>query len=96
MSTIRVSNVAFDSAETNMITYKQDQVIRVVTTGALKLPLGGVGVRPAVSESGLFRYNTDTDSLEYRDSSVWIRIEKKTVSNVTPSGGFDGDVWYKV
>lgn len=96
MSTVRVANVSFDAADTIRIGYHQDQVVRVTSTGALKLPVGGSAIRPSVTESGLFRYNTDTDSLEYRSSSTWIRIENKTVSGSNPSGGIDGDVWYKV
>ena len=98
MSTIRVANVSFDAADTIRIGYHQDQVIRITSTGALKLPVGGVVPRPTVAESGLFRYNSDTSSLEFRNSSTWIRIPNYTVDGTTnmPSGGVDGDVWYRV
>lgn len=98
MSTIRVANVSFDAADTIRIGYHQDQVVRVTSTGAFKLPTGGVATRPTVAESGLFRYNTDTTSLEFRNASTWIRIPNYTVNDTgaTPSGGVDGDVWYRV
>ena len=98
MSTIKVANVSFDASETNKIEYKQDQVVRVTSTGALRLPVGGTITRPSVAESGLFRYNSDTASLEFRNSSTWIKIPNYTIagSTVTPSGGQDGDVWYRV
>lgn len=96
MSTLRVANVSFDVADTNRIGYHQDQVIRITSTGSLKLPVGSTAVRPSVAESGLFRYNSDTDSLEYRNASTWTRIEVKYVSTSLPSGGFDGDVWYRL
>lgn len=98
MSTLRVANVSFDVADTNRIGYHQDQVIRLTSTGAMKLPSGGSAIRPTVTESGLFRYNTDTSSLEFRNASTWIRLPNYTVdaTGAAPSGGFDGDVWYRV
>lgn len=98
MSTIRVANVSFDAADTIRIGYHQDQVVRVTSTGAFKLPTGGVATRPTVAESGLFRYNSDTSSLEFRNASTWIKIPNYTVdgTGAAPSGGFDGDVWYRV
>lgn len=98
MSTLRVANVAFDAGSTIRIGYHEDGVVRVTSTGALKLPVGGSAVRPTVSESGLFRYNSDTSSLEYRNSTIWVRIPNYTINTTgaTPSGGVDGDVWYKV
>jgi hypothetical protein len=97
MSTLRAANVEFDSTSTVKIGYNQDGVVRITSTGALRLPVGGVANRPSIADSGLFRYNSDTTSLEYRTSD-WIRIPKFTVqpSAVTPSGGIDGDIWFKV
>lgn len=96
MSTLRAANVEFDSTSTVKIGYNQDGVVRITSTGALKLPLGGVATRPSGAEAGLFRYNTDTASLEYRNASTWIRLETKTISSAFPSGGLDGDIWFKI
>lgn len=95
MSELRVANLVFDSTSTNKIGYHQDSIVRITSTGALKVPTGTVALRPAV-EPGLFRYNTDTASFEFRDSIQWTRLETKTTSTAFPSGGQTGDVWYRI
>ncbi len=96
MSTLRAANVEFDSTSTVKIGYHQDAVVRITSTGALKIPSGITAARPSVAEAGLFRYNSDTDSFEYRNASTWVRLETKTVSAGLPTGGLDGDIWFKV
>lgn len=97
MSTLRTANVEFDSTSTVKIGYHQDSVVRITSTGAMRMPVGTTVQRPSVANDGLIRYNTDTTSLEYRGTD-WIRIPKFTVqgSGVTPSGGNDGDIWFRI
>lgn len=94
MSTIRVANVEFSSDSTKL-SYYNDGIIRFISSGAMKLPTGNTSTRPT-SEEGLFRYNTDTLTIEYRDSIEWRRLPANYISNASPSGGLNGDVWFKI
>lgn len=94
MSTIRVANVEFD-ATTTKIEFRNDGILRVTSTGSLKLPTGTTAQRPS-DESGTIRYNSDNNSLELRNATTWKRFEDQYISTDTPSGGQDGDVWYRI
>lgn len=97
MSTIRVSNVSLDSASTS-IQYRNDNIIRLVTTGGLKIAAGSNTQRPSAFEAGLFRYNSDTSSIEYSTSTAWVRVERQFIAGTAPTAGDgqNGDVWYIV
>lgn len=94
MSTIRVANVEFD-ATTTKIEFRNDGILRVTSTGSLKIPTGTTAQRPT-TEGGTIRYNSETNSLEMWNTTGWKRFEDKYVSTDVPSGGQDGDIWYRI
>lgn len=69
--------------------------LEIQGTDAMKIPAGTTGQRPGTPANGMMRYNTNTDFLEYYDSSIaaWISISPPTlfatggsVTNVTVGG----------
>ncbi len=82
MSILRVANVHFDSAGTNRIDYVGGDSILRVSSGALRLPIGGTGLRPT-GEEGLIRYNSDTGNFEGRNATAWGAIAGVTPTSFT-------------
>lgn len=49
---------------------------------ALRMPTGGTGIRPVSPVEGLFRFNSDTKTVEVYYNSVWNSVAKEGVSNI--------------
>jgi hypothetical protein len=71
----------------------QAGVLTIIGTGAITLPKGITSEEPASPVSGMFRYNTDFNGLEYFDGTVWQQLSfasgavssfKLTDSSTTP------------
>lgn len=59
-------------------------VLNIIGNGGIQLPVGPTADRPANS-AGLFRYNTDTNGLEYNNGTAW-NGAGGTVTSVAVSG----------
>lgn len=59
-------------------------VLNIIGNGGIQLPVGPTASRPANS-AGLFRYNTDTNGLEYNNGTAWSDASG-TVTSVAVSG----------
>lgn len=59
-------------------------VLNIIGNGGIQLPVGPTAGRPANS-AGLFRYNTDTNGLEYNNGTAW-NGAGGTVTSVAVSG----------
>ena len=46
--------------------------------GFFKIPIGTNSQRPGNSETGMIRYNSDEDALEYYDGGFWLRLTGPT------------------
>jgi len=59
-------------------------VLELIGDGALLLLKGATAARPATPSSGMFRYNTDSDVLEYYNGTVWsaLSVGGGTVTSV--------------
>lgn len=80
-----VSNF-YGNVYTDYISGNIGNVITVVGTGALGVPIGTTGNRPAGS-AGYVRFNTDTPALEYFDGSIWVTITNTvTDQQIIPDG----------
>lgn len=56
--------------------------------------------RPALPAPGQVGFNSTTNSLECYSGSTWVAIGSngtgtRTVSTSTPTGGSNGDIWYR-
>ncbi len=49
-------------------------VLTIVGTGALTLPQGSTAQEPSSAVEGMFRYNTDTNALEFFNGTVWVTL----------------------
>lgn len=49
--------------------------LEVEGTGAMKIPNGVTGTRPAAPATGMLRLNTTTNDLEYYNGSAWVSID---------------------
>ena len=63
----------------NVITFQSGQ-------SAIKLPVGGVSVRPLIPQAGEIRYNSDANTIEYYNGTTWIDF-----TNTISSQNFYGD-----
>ena len=63
----------------NVITFQSGQ-------SAIKLPVGGVSVRPLIPQAGEIRYNSDANTIEYYNGTSWIDF-----TNTISSQNFYGD-----
>jgi len=72
-----VDDLSFDdytiSSTNDIILSPTSSYVQVDTTGAIKVPSGDTGSRPA-PEPGLIRYNTDKSAFEGYNGSYWIRF----------------------
>lgn len=62
---------------------------RINDTGAVTLPSGGTGTRPASPTNGMTRYNTDTNLIETYDGSAWnslVNIERIEIKDQIRDG----------
>ena len=48
-------------------------------TGAIQLPVGTTLERPAAPSTGEWRFNDDTDKVEYWDGNNWVTIEYESI-----------------
>lgn len=46
----------------------------VAGTGAIQLPVGTTGQRPAAPVNGDMRFNTDISKVEYYNGAIWIPL----------------------
>ena len=46
--------------------------LKVGTTDSMMVPVGNIGQRPATGVTGMMRFNTSTNFLEYYDSDSWV------------------------
>lgn len=61
-------------------------ILKVIGTGALKLPAGGASERPGLAVAGYLRFANDTTKPEYYDGAIWqILPNKSYVDNATAS-----------
>jgi hypothetical protein len=76
-------------------------VLTVTGTGAIALPKGTTVEEPAFPTSGMFRYNTDINQLEYYDSTTWQQLTstagtvssfQTSLSGLTPSTATTGAI----
>jgi len=66
-------------------------------TDAIVLPKGTIAQRPAVSQSGYMRYNTENDNVEFYNGTNWLAFENKYILDVeylVVAGGGGGDNGY--
>lgn len=59
-------------------------------TGSTSTPAGSSADRPTVSAAGDFRFNTDTNKMEYFDGSAFVQISKEGNISITQDS-FTGD-----
>ena len=59
-------------------------------SGSTSTPAGGTADRPSVSQAGDFRFNTDTNKMEYFDGSAFVQISKEGAVTITQDS-FTGD-----
>lgn len=74
-ATVGTNQIAFgavtaDKIPNGSITRDKTDVGSLTGTGALALPTGATGQRPA-GQAGLLRFNTTTNNLEYHNNSGW-------------------------
>jgi hypothetical protein len=81
-----VISTFYGNVHTDYISGNTGNVIAIVGTGALGVPIGHTADRP-VGYSGYLRFNLDTPALEYFDGSVWVPITNTiTDQQITPDG----------
>ncbi len=59
-------------------------------SGSTSTPSGGTAERPSVSNAGDFRFNTDTNKMEYFDGSAFVQLSKEGNIAITQDS-FTGD-----
>jgi hypothetical protein len=59
-------------------------------SGSIGAPAGGTAERPSESNAGDFRFNTDTNKMEYFDGSAFVQISKEGNIAITQDS-FTGD-----
>jgi hypothetical protein len=64
-------------------------VFHVNDTGAMILPVGTTAQRPGTGVSGMFRYNTTSNSIEYYDNDSWESVSSSFT--LATSQTFNGD-----
>jgi hypothetical protein len=64
-------------------------VFHVNDTGAMILPVGGTADRPGTPVTGMFRYNSTSNTIEYYDNDSWTGIS--TDFTIATSQTFNGD-----
>ena len=72
-----VANLLFVDAGTDTVivgsgTPTTGAALKVATTDSMLIPVGNVGQRPATGVTGMMRFNTSTNFLEYYDSDSWV------------------------
>jgi hypothetical protein len=77
-----VSNAAdVSSATTFQDDLQVDGILTVIgnaifnSSEGIKLPVGTTALRPAIPNKGDFRFNSDNDTLEYYNGTIWINID---------------------
>jgi len=68
---------------TDSVVSESGQVVNIDTTGAIRIPDGGTGDRPA-GMNGMFRYNTDDNQFEGYTDGAW--------GAIAGSGGGSGEI----
>jgi len=70
----------------------QAGVLTIVGDGALTVPVGTQLQRPVTPTAGMFRFNDDTDLLEYYDGTQWnpLSTSSSTVSSVAANSNSSG------
>ena len=68
---------------TDSVISESGQVVNIDTTGAIRIPDGGTGDRPA-GMNGMFRYNTDDNQFEGYTDGAW--------GAIAGSGGGSGEI----
>ncbi|MEM5878593.1 MAG: hypothetical protein QXF12_06990, partial [Candidatus Aenigmatarchaeota archaeon] len=61
--------------------------ITINNTGSIVVPKGTTAQRPATPVAGMFRYNTNTNSLEYYNGTSWTTVFAGSVEDLTGSSG---------
>lgn len=76
-------------------------VLTIIGTGALTLPQGTTVQEPVSAVEGMFRYNTDTNALEFFNGTVWVTLSstagsvssfQTTLSGLTPNTPTTGPI----
>ena len=79
----------------------QTNVLTIIGNGAITLPQGTTAQEPSPAVAGMFRFNTDTLTLEYFDGTVWDTLSttgntvssfQTTLSGLTPQTPTTGAV----
>lgn len=70
----------------------QAGVLTILGTGAVTLPQGTQGQRPATAAAGMFRYDVDTTLLEYYNGTTWapLATSASSVSSVAANSNSSG------
>ena len=88
-----VTLTAADTASNYSIKLPSSNGIAVIAdsaTGSLQLPVGTTAQRPSTAANGMFRFNTDINSLEYWNGSAWTSASGYQVSYMVVAGGGAG------
>lgn len=83
-----VTSAFYGNVHTDYISANTGNVITVLGTGAIKIPVGTTSDRP-VGANGYVRFNTDTPSLEYFNAinNIWVPVTNTvTDQQITPDG----------
>ena len=82
MSKLNVGQI--EIANTSIVS---SQVISFISgSSAIKLPVGGVSVRPSIPQAGEIRYNSDANTIEFYNGTTWVDF-----TNTISSQNFYGD-----
>jgi hypothetical protein len=88
------------------LTWNTDYVVTVPSgqafphNGAAVLPSGTIGERPLPTTAGYFRYNKDTNYLEFSNGSAWVPVSPASggvfsfYGPITPTSNAVGVLWY--
>ena len=77
-----------------VLSRQQSGIFQFNGTGAVVVPVGSAAVRPGSTTAGMFRYNSDTNTLEYWNSATWTTLATGgtavTAVSVNTANGFAG------
>ncbi|MCB1563874.1 MAG: tail fiber domain-containing protein, partial [Alphaproteobacteria bacterium] len=95
---LRFKTSASDIAPTDRMIIDGNGLVRFVSTGAILLPVGTTGERPATAEAGMIRYNSTSNTFEgYVDDGTpaWEDLLATGGGSSKWSDGTDaGDIYY--
>ena len=91
-----VQNISFvgntiSSTTTDIVisanTLDPNNIIRLSSVSAVNIPVGTAMQRPPVAQAGYFRFNTDSDTIEWYTGTTWVSGSKAiSYQVITPDG----------